>query len=347
MATSCSHYFFETIRSAERAGLDGDRLLESVGLTRAQIEDPLWRGDVALLARLVQFIWFGLDDEFMGFIKRPAKPGTFAMMTHVILGEPTLEAALRKGVLFYTLVAEGLEMRLDVREEEVILTVHFSDAELDPAHYFIEFWLSIWSRLFGWLGGKVPALKRATFAYPRRADYSEEFKYMFRCPSVFDAVSTSLVFDRAFLQNPIIRSRSELKSFLSTAPLGFMMTPDDESSFARRVRTLLVKRTSGELEFLSFAEVAEKMSMTEQTLRRRLRDEATSFRTVKEEIRRDVAINKLVENRMTIAEVGFLLGFSEPRAFTRAFHQWTGYSPVNYRRMVHDQFRSSRAKSAA
>lgn len=347
MVTSCSHYFFETIRSAERAGVDGDRLLDGVGLTRAQIEDPLWRGDVNLLARLVQFIWFALDDEFMGFIRRPAKPGTFAMMTHVILGEPTLEAALRKGVLFYSLVADGLEMRLDTREDEAVLTVHFADAERDPAHYFIEFWLSIWYRLLGWLAGKVPTLKCATFAYPRGADYSEEFKYMFRCPCTFDATSTSLVFDRAFLQNPIIRDGAELKRFLSLAPVGFMMTPGDATSFARRIRTLLAKRTYGELEFLSFAEVAQTMSMTQQTLRRRLRNESTSFRVLKEEIRRDVAIQKLIENRMTVADIGYLLGFSEPRAFTRAFHQWMGCSPMNYRRTLHEQFRSSRKSRAA
>lgn len=347
MPTSCSHYFYETVRGAERAGLDADRLLASVGLTRQQIADPLWRGDVSLLAQLVQLMWFSLNDEFMGFIRRPAKPGTFALMTHFILGEPTLEAALRKGVLFYELVADGLEMSLDVGLNDVVLSVRFTDADRDPAHYFIEFWLSIWSRLVGWLGGKVPILKCATFAYPRRSDYSEEFKHMFRCPCVFDAVSTSLVFDRSFLQNPIIRDRGELKHFLSTAPVGFMMTPDDETSFARRVRTILVARMTKEIEFLSFAQIAQQLAMTEQTLRRRLRTEATSFRALKEAIRRDIAIQKLIEKRMTVAEIGFLLGFSEPRAFTRAFHQWTGRSPVSFRRMLHEQFRSSRADSAA
>ncbi|MGU3495111.1 AraC family transcriptional regulator ligand-binding domain-containing protein [Xanthobacteraceae bacterium A53D] len=327
--------------------MDGERLLVSAGITRQQITDPAWRGDVTLLARLVQLVWFALDDELMGFIRRPSKPGTFAMMTHFILGEPTLEAALRKGVLFYSLVADGLEMRLDEREDEIVLTVHFADADRDPANYFKEFWLSIWCRLIGWLGGKVPVLERATFAYPRRADYSDELKYIFRCQCVFDALSTSIAFNRAFLQNPIVRDRAALKGFLSVAPVGFMMTPEDDTSFARRIRSLLIRANATEIEFLSFSEVASMMSMTEQTLRRRLRTEATSFRILKEEIRRDIAIQKLIENRLTVAEIGFLLGFSEPRAFTRAFHQWTGYSPVSYRRMLHEQFRSSRKRSIA
>jgi hypothetical protein len=94
----------ETIRGAERAGVDPDQLLANVGLTREQVFDPNWRGDVVLLARLIQLVWFALDDEYMGFVSRPAKPGTFAMMTHCVIDSQSLADALRKGARFYDLV---------------------------------------------------------------------------------------------------------------------------------------------------------------------------------------------------------------------------------------------------
>jgi AraC-like DNA-binding protein len=78
--------------------------------------------------------------------------------------------------------------------------------------------------------------------------------------------------------------------------------------------------------------------MTEQTLRRKLKDESTSYRAIKETIRRDVAVEKLLGSSMAVDEVSSLLGYSESRAFTRAFLQWTGLSPAKYRARVKAEY---------
>lgn len=80
---------------------------------------------------------------------------------------------------------------------------------------FSKFWATIWYRLVGWLAGGVPPLREATFSYPRPAHYAHELAYIFRCPHIFDSTATTLVFDREFLQKPIVRDRAELKRFLS------------------------------------------------------------------------------------------------------------------------------------
>lgn len=329
----------ETIRGAERAGVDPDQLLANVGLTREQVFDPNWRGDVVLLARLIQLVWFALDDEYMGFVSRPAKPGTFAMMTHCVIDSKSLWDALRKGALFYDLVTDSLKLDLVIEGDEACFNVIFARPELDPDHYFHEFWLTIWYRLVGWLGGAVPPLRRVMFAYPRPDKYVEEFKHMFRCPYVFDAPVNTLVFEAGFLAKPVIRNRDELKQFLSTAPLGFLMTPSEETSIARRIRTILMAERKLQLEFPSVHEIAAKLDMTEQTLRRRLKRESISYRAIKEMIRRDIAVHKLIGNRSSVQEIAFQLGYSETRAFSRAFRHWTGLSPVQYRTKLRHQFR--------
>jgi AraC-like DNA-binding protein len=189
------------------------------------------------------------------------------------------------------------------------------------------------------MGGGLPPLLRATFAYPRPGKYVEELKHVFRCGYLFDAPTTSLWFDARFLQQPVVRSRDELKRFLSVAPLGFMMMPEDEASLSRRVRSMLLAGGTLPLNFPTFEEVATAMRTNEQTLRRRLKQELTSYRTIKEYIRRDLAIQKLMESRQPVQEIAYLLGYSEPRAFTRAFQQWTGSSPIQYRTRLHQQFR--------
>jgi AraC-like DNA-binding protein len=66
-------------------------------------------------------------------------------------------------------------------------------------------------------------------------------------------------------------------------------------------------------------------------LPRRLQEERTAFHEVLDETRRDLAKRYVREQRLPLGEVAFLLGFSEPSAFHRAFKRWTGTTPAAYR----------------
>lgn len=340
MPSSCSHYFRETIRGAERAGIDGNQLLSIIGLSMKQVYDPGWRGDVKLLARLVQLVWFALDDEFMGFIEHPTKPGTFAMMAHQLIHESSLKQAIRQGARFYGLLDRGLSMVLEESDDESSLSVMFRRPELDPQHYFIEFWLAIWLRLLGWLSGVTPTVTRVSFAYPRPLPYANELEYLFRCDHEFNSEVTALHFDAEYLNLPVIRSKAELKQFLSVAPVGFMVMPTDEARVEPRVRAILLANRAVPLHFPSCQEVAEVLNTTDQSIRRKLRQEGTSYRAIIENIRRDIATQKLMHTSLSVQEIAYQLGYSEARSFTRAFYQWTGASPGRYRKSLHEQFRS-------
>ncbi|BEP53059.1 AraC family transcriptional regulator [Variovorax sp. V118] len=277
----------------------------------------------------------------MGFTARPSKLGTFAMMSHCIMGEPSLEEAFRRGIRFYELFTDDIRMSLENDGDRTYFKVAFSHPELDPQNYFLDFWLSIWYRTIGWLGGRVAPLYAATFTYSKPKEHAEEFKYMFPCPCTFDALQTSLVFDRAHLQSPIVRTPRELKQFLALAPLGFMTVPGDVKSFARQVRAYLLKDRKLPLDFPEFSVVAMNLGMAEQTLRRKLKAESSSYRAVIEDIRRDLAIQTLLKGGSSVGRIAEMLGYSEPRAFTRAFREWTGCSPAEYRENFQKNVRRS------
>jgi AraC-like DNA-binding protein len=79
------------------------------------------------------------------------------------------------------------------------------------------------------------------------------------------------------------------------------------------------------------AEVAARLAVSLQHLRRRLRDEGTSITRIREDIIRDAAIASLVRGEESVHELSARLGFSEPSAFRRAFRRWTGSPPGAYR----------------
>jgi AraC-like DNA-binding protein len=86
-------------------------------------------------------------------------------------------------------------------------------------------------------------------------------------------------------------------------------------------------------EAVTIDDVAKRLTVSAQHLRRLLRDEGTSFREIREEILRDEAISSLVRGGETVEELSDRLGFSEPSAFRRAFRRWTGNPPGSYRQV--------------
>jgi AraC-like DNA-binding protein len=73
------------------------------------------------------------------------------------------------------------------------------------------------------------------------------------------------------------------------------------------------------------------MHLSPQTLRRRLKEENTSYQEIKDHLRRDQAIYYLSRNDYPINEIAHLIGFTEPSTFHRAFKKWTGLTPGAYR----------------
>ncbi len=78
--------------------------------------------------------------------------------------------------------------------------------------------------------------------------------------------------------------------------------------------------------------VAAALNMSSRTLERRLRAEGLAYRQVLDELRQQLAERYLADKRLGLAQITYLLGYSEPTAFNRAFRRWTGATPTQYRK---------------
>ena len=77
--------------------------------------------------------------------------------------------------------------------------------------------------------------------------------------------------------------------------------------------------------------IARAVYMSARTLQRKLVDEGTSFTKLLDGVRCELAEHYIVDRSLNFNEISYLLGFSEPSAFSRAFKRWTGHSPTGYR----------------
>ncbi len=326
MATIDGYYFEVCTKGAERAGLRVDDLVAGTGLNPADFAVPGWRGPVEAMALLVRQIWGALGDEYMGYTERCVRPGSFAFACELALEGADVADGLARAARFYNLLGAGIETRIAATHEGLAVDVRFDRPELDPDHYFSEFWMIIWHRLACWLAGETISLLAAEFDYPRPDAYFEEFKYLFPCRHRFGGTIRRIVMDAHALHAPVRRSAAELEAMIAAAPLDIMTIPASDLSVARLVRQYLTRGPD-----LTLDELAHETGLSPHKLRRLLREEGTTLATIRENVRRDKAIRMLTTGNATVEAIAEMLGYAEARSFTRAFRQWTGRSPSAWR----------------
>jgi AraC-like DNA-binding protein len=138
-----------------------------------------------------------------------------------------------------------------------------------------------------------------------------------------------LTFEARWLQLPVVQNSQSLREFLQQAPANLLVKYRDKASVTERIRRLLRSHLRGDMP--SLEEVGRVLGMTPQTLRRRLQEEGQGFQALKDNLRRDAAIEYLARPDMTLLDIADQLGFSEASTFHRAFKKWTGVAPGEYR----------------
>lgn len=337
--TISSHYAKAAVGGVERLSFNSAELLHSVGLGECRSNNYNHKSEERLapetVTQLIQSIWSLMDDEFMGFTQQRCKQGVFSIMARQSIQCHTLREALIQGVNFYHLIRNDLDITFNETEGEAVLNLSLKDESLDPDHLFVEFFLLIWHRFSIWLvGNKVP-LKYASFKFATPA-HAKEYSLFFPCYCRFNQQQNGIVFDGSALSLPIKRSGKELKQFLKNSPVYLLNKPILLNTFTRQVMNYMggsMSETANTTRLHSMPlieDVAGYFNMSSRNLRRRLKQENSSYQSIKNTLRKNHAIKRLTENELTINQISREVGFNEPAAFTRAFKQWTGFSPRHF-----------------
>jgi AraC-like DNA-binding protein len=179
-----------------------------------------------------------------------------------------------------------------------------------------------------WLIGRRVALRTLELPYPM-PPYAADYHVIFGRMPTFDTGRAAFSFDSALLAAPVIRNEADLGRYLRSSPMDFYAIRDHGSTPADQVRRTLERGLTG--AWPTPEEIAARLSVSAQHLRRLLREQDTSLSQIKEEILRDAAIASLVHGDEPVDQLAARLGFSEASAFRRAFRRWTGSPPGAYR----------------
>jgi AraC-like DNA-binding protein len=271
-----------------------------------------------------------LDDEALGWFSRRLPWGTYGMLCRASITAPNLEVALKRWCRHHRLLTTDVLFELAVDGETATISIR-EQRDLGPLREFCHVTLLRYVLGFScWAVDSAIALRAAEFPYAEPGHVSV-YPTIF-CKHVrFDADRAAIVFDKHYLSLPLTRSPADLDTMLKGA-LRLTVLPyrpyRRDRLLVERVRRVL-RETRGRI--LGAEDIASELALSTRTMHRRLREEATSLRDLKEEAKLELAKQELMRGRTPIKRIAEIAGFRNEKSFSRAFRSWTGTSPREFR----------------
>lgn len=326
-------FVLEALAGVRERGLDADGLLQQAGISPELLDAPQARVSSVHYATLWHLIAEALDDEFFGMDSHPMKAGSFTLLCHSVIHCDTLERALRRALRFFRLVLDDFEGVLE-RDGDTARVVLAERLPGPRRAFAYGTFLIILHGLACWLIGRRITLDHARFRCAE-PDFSAEWRVLFSPDLRFGEAETAISFPAEYLDMANVQNERTMKVFLRSAPANFLVKYRNSDGLVARIRRQL--RHIPPDTWPDFETLAQQLHSSVSTLRRHLIDEGQSYQSIKDDLRRDLAISQLCHSEKSVLDIAHDLGFAEASAFHRAFKKWTGARPGEYRRAVAGQ----------
>ena len=321
--TQPAHAVHGFVQAFERLGYDVDDLLAAAGLKRADLADP----DALLPCTTIPALWVRSQE------RRPmrnlalhlalATPlGAYPLLDYLVSSSDTVGDAHHQLARYLGLV--GSPIAFAFHEDEDPVRVAFSC----PGGVFTVEFTILLSVLH--MRRETEGELAASIHFAHRPDDVGEIERLLRSPVQSEdgwdgvAISRASWTRRLRRRDPVLRVLLERQA---QAASGRLRTAEDPLS---RLRAHLASRlTSGDLRIET---AARALAMAPRTLQRRLAEAGTTYQDVLDDIRREAADGYIRESELSAGQIAYLLGYSEPAAFHRAFKRWHRMTPAEYRK---------------
>jgi AraC-like DNA-binding protein len=318
------------VDAIEAAGGDVERVLQPLHLERKRLLNP--HGCISSLdfARLLEEAAAVTGDDCFGLhFGASFNPKDVGPLAYVILHSPTMVVALDNAARYLRVHNEGAEVECVRRPPFAYLSHVLSGVPFELRRQHAEYSLALALRTIRLMAGSTWSPLEVQFEHKPPADISEHTR-IFGCPVTFDRPAGAFVVDLEFANRQIPAADDRLYPILTDLLDDRLRALPPEDTFLASLRHAIGEALRHGKPGLN--EVARALALGPRTLQRRLAEAKLPFKTIVDDTRRRLALRYLEDSRHTLAEIAYLLGYSETSAFNRAFRRWTGVTPLRHRR---------------
>lgn len=309
--------------------LDIRPLLKESGIDLGNMSAPGARLPDSMLDKIFQEMIHHTGDDCVGLaVGEHVRPTTFHALGYAWLASSTLRGAFRRLVRFDSIVSTGEHIEMSDENKHCVLTLHsVFDQEAPHFPHGVDAYFTAILKLCRLVTDRNIKPSRVRLKHSdrgRAADYVAAFD----APVEFAAKDNQMFFQRTLVDSPLRGRNTELALASDRMAERYQQTQDSEmvaSAVRDQLLRLLPTGTATQQR------VADQLHRSTSALQRQLRAEDTSFREILNETRKSLAIDYIRDGKYSLAEVAFLIGYSDQSNFSRAFRRWTGSSPANQR----------------
>jgi len=308
-------------------GIDADAAFREVGLDPDIVKDHEARVPLAQASRLWDRLVVLTGDPTLGLDVAEHNHSTLShALGQSVLASASIADAIARLQRYDRVVTSGTKLELQRGAAYSDLCLRFPHETIHPAAQGRDCMLGTLAIRCRSLAGEDFRPLRVSFCHP---DFGQPGRYrdFFRCEVLFDASQDSMRIDHETLNRPNVYGNPEIASQIDKISEQYLRRLDAPATSYRVQQLMQQGLPSGEL---SQDEIARRLNRRLSSLRRDLHNEGTSYKALLEQTREELAKAYIAEGQHSLAEVAYLLGFSDQANFTRAFKRWTGATPSEY-----------------
>lgn len=316
-------------------GLNIDSLCNTVGLDPVVLTLPDQRIPRSIQHALWQEVVKQTGDENVGLhLGEAFSLGNYGIAGYVLLNCQTLAGVFEKFCRYTCLFCQGVQTQISTSDgmaffdcnsvPEVVPDPNLlEESRYDTESTFVSALTAIKA-----LTGKSLRPSVVWFRHQLPADVSE-YERIFQTELKFSMPVNRLVFDATCLNWSVLSSNASLLTLFEQQAEAMLGELNGGDRYTQKVAQVIVRKLKGELPTVDA--VASELAISTRQLQRELKAEGISFQKLLDQVRQELALRYLKDPTVPIHGIAFLLGFSEPSAFNRAFKRWTGKTPGSYR----------------
>lgn len=330
-------------------GGDPDRVFGSVGVDPDGLDDPLSEIELRSYCRLLGEAAAQTQHENFGLtFGRDFVPPRLGAIGYLTISAPTMRSAVQSLCSYFP--AHQRQTLLEVRnvQDNLAIVYEVLDESIDRRQD-AEFSIAVFWHMFRHCLPASWAPLEVNFSHPARGD-KEEYERLFQAPVYFNQKTNNFLFRKTDLDHHVPTRDPLLYNIMlgllrdrRPAAARTRVRPSDtnvhnaflsDTELVNRVREVVAEQLHNGGP--SLGDAARELFLSSTTLYRRLKRLGLSFHAIVVALRRELALEYMRDDALSLTQIALLLGYSELSAFSRAFSQWTGTSPAQYRRTLHD-----------
>jgi len=332
-----SNYLRLLLDTAIEMGADKTALLQAIGITEEVLTDSTRRFGLTRFMKLGYDATILTGDPSIG-LRMGSKEAVMQLSYHGLaaMSSANLNDAFNIVSEFQSLTSKNFRgnfFNKSSDKDRAIISCLSLAPYNDYTYFIVDLTLMSWYNLVRWVTGKEDLVEEVLIEFDRPEHY-QIYSDFFNCPVLFGQSSNSIILKSTALTLPAISHSPYMLDTLKDQCEIQKREICRKETLVEKVQKYIssTQLTKSGSKTPTIEEAAEMLGLPTWTLRRKLKDEGSSYQIVVDSMRKNIALRYVQNTALSFGEIAYQLGFSTPGAFQRAFKRWTKTTPGECRR---------------